>query len=155
MKILIFLLLLRSLDTMGSVAERDTPPPDYSPTASTPPIPRDRSLSPISELDTREEKLVKQTQYYFGDHVIERSKHEPESETKVKFSLDLRAAMFQHQPSPPPQPPRAPEGGEGLSSLDILPENTKPSLNRARMRRLFESQAKAATVKKSKSKQKK
>ena len=150
------LLLLRSLDTMGSVAERDTPPPDYSPTASTPPIPRDRSLSPISELDTREEKLVKQTQYYFGDHVIERSKPEAEPETKVKFSLDLRAAMFQHQPSPPPpQPPRAPEGGEGLSSLDILPENTKPSLNRARMRRLFESQAKAATVKKSKSKQKK
>ena len=155
MRILIFLLLLRSLDTMGSVAERDTPPPDYSPTASTPPIPRDRSLSPISELDTREEKLVKQTQYYFGDHVIERSKHEAEPETKVKFSLDLRAAMFQHQPSPQPQPPRAPEGGEGLSSLDILPENTKPSLNRAWMRRLFESQAKAATVKKSKSKQKK
>ena len=155
MKILIFLLLLRSLDTMGSVAERDTPPPDYSPTASTPPIPRDRSLSPISELDTGEEKLVKQTQYYFGDHVIERSKQEAEPETKVKFSLDLRAAMFQHQPSPPPQPPRAPEGGEGLSSLDILPENTKSSLNRARMRRLFESQAKAATVKKSKSKQKK
>ena len=136
---------------MGSVAERDTPPPDYSPTASTPPIPRDRSLSPISELDTREEKLVKQTQYYFGDHVIERSKPEAESETKVKFSLDLRAAMFQHQSSPP----RAPEGGEGLSSLDILPENTKPSLNRARMRRLFESQAASATVKKSKSKQKK
>ena len=148
-------ILFRSLDAMGSVAERDTPPPDYSPTASTPPIPRDRSLSPISELDTREEKLVKQTQYYFGDHVIERSKPEAESETKVKFSLDLRAAMFQHQSSPPPQPPRAPEGGEGLSSLDILPENTKPSLNRARMRRLFESQAKAATVKKSKSKQKK
>ena len=68
---------------MGSVAERDTPPPDYSPTASTPPIPRDRSLSPISELDTREEKLVKQTQYYFGDHVIERSKPEAEPETKA------------------------------------------------------------------------
>ena len=126
--------------SLNAVAERDIPTPDYGP--STPdPV---QSLSPISEMEpvdkNVDEKPVKQTQYYFGDHVIEKRSDTDHSETKVKFNLDLRSAMFQ---PPAPRDPRVQHVSEGLSSLDILPEpdNTKPSLNRARMRRLFESQS--------------
>ena len=153
------------METMGSVAEvRDTPSPGNNTlsghtdntisghtdnTKSSPdynsPVPEMTQEAPASDLEedrTSDEKPVGQAQYYFGDHVIEkraeRGESDPPSETKVKFNLDLRSAMFSLSPS---HPPRLQLEREGLSSLDILPENTNPSLNRARMRRLFESQS--------------
>ena len=140
------ILNFKSMETMGSLPEvRDTPSPDYN--SPVPETPDNKSPSPVSYRDedrTSDEKPVGQAQYYFGDHVIEkradRAESEKTSETKVKFNLDLRSAMFTLSPSHPPQQP---DPEPGLSSLDILPENPNPSLNRARLRKLFESQSKS------------
>ena len=85
-----------------------------------------------------DEKPVTHTQYYFGDHVMERKPQQDTETTRVKFNLDLRTAII-HLPRAENR--EEPEVKDGLSSLDILPENTKPSLNRARLRQLYESQS--------------
>ena len=118
-----------------SSGERTIPSPDYP--SSSP----EKSLSTISEQEcekTADEKPVKQTQYYFGDHVMEKKS---DTETRVKFNLDLRSAVLHIPRSEERRGAASPSVKEGLSSLDILPENTKPSLNRARIRQRFESQA--------------
>ena len=146
------ILNFKSMETMGSLPEvRDTPSPDYN--SPEPDLsPDNKSLSSVSYRDaarTSDEKPVGQAQYYFGDHVIEkraeRGESENTSETKVKFNLDLRSAMFTLSPSHPPH--HQPDPEPGLSSLDILPENPNPSLNRARLRKLFESQSKSSSNK--------
>ena len=120
----------------GSGTERPIPSPDYP--SSSP----EKSLSTISEQEgekTVDEKPVTHTQYYFGDHVMERKPQPDTQETpRVKFNLDLKSAII-HLPRVENR--EEPEVKDGLSSLDILPENTKPSLNRARLRQLYESQS--------------
>ena len=124
--------------SLGS-GERNIPSPDY-PNSSL-----EKSLSTISEQEcekTADEKPVKQTQYYFGDHVMEK-KPQADNETRVKFNLDLKSAVL-HIPRSEDRVEAASSSGkdkEGLSSLDILPENTKPSVNRARIRQRYESRA--------------
>ena len=148
------ILNFKSMETMGSLPEvRDTPSPDYN--SPVPDLsPDNKSLSSVSyreEARTSDEKPVGQAQYYFGDHVIEKraERREPDNnaETKVKFNLDLRSAMFTLSPSHPPHHQPDPDPEPGLSSLDILPENPNPSLNRARLRKLFESQSKSSSNK--------
>ena len=121
--------------SLSSGTERPIPSPDYP--SSSP----EKSLSTISEQEaekTMDEKPVTHTQYYFGDHVMEKKPQQDTETTRVKFNLDLRTAII-HLPRAENR--EEPEVKDGLSSLDILPENTKPSLNRARLRQLYESQS--------------
>lgn len=121
--------------SLSSATDRAIPSPDYP--SSSP----EKSLSTISEHEcekTADEKPVKHTQYYFGDHVMEKKPQQDTETTRVKFNLDLRSAII-HMPRSENR--EDPEVKEGLSSLDILPENTKPSLNRARLRQLYECQS--------------
>ena len=119
--------------SLSSGTERPIPSPDYP--SSSP----EKSLSTISEQGekTVDEKPVTHTQYYFGDHVMKKKPEQDTETTRVKFNLDLRSAII-HLPRAENR--EEPEVKDGLSSLDILPENTKPSLNRARLRQLYESQ---------------
>ena len=113
--------------------ERHIPSPDYD---------DDEALSTISEKDNLEknddEKPVKHTQYYYGDHAIEKGAEESEhTGSKVKFNLDLSSAIVRMS-----RQAAAPAQEDSLSSLDILPEmNTRPTLNRAHIRKKLESQS--------------
>ena len=66
---------------------RDTPSPDYDPEP-------EPSLSTISELVTVErtsdEKPVKQTQYYFGDHVLEQKSDSGSTSSDTKGMMHYR-----------------------------------------------------------------
>jgi len=124
--------------SMSPLEEREIPSPDYP---NTP----DKEPSITSENEYNEEKPVKQTQYYFGEHAILLSEKKKREGSEISLPakrpvvFDLRSAVSSPSVvaySSPPSPP-----GTGLTSLDIPSDQlhgTQQAISRGHMRQLYD-----------------